>query len=70
MQNFNYHTHTNRCGHADNNMQDEDFVIELINKGFKKIAFTDHCPEKEIIDKRENMRMEYGQIEEYLNIFH
>lgn len=26
MQKFNYHTHTYRCGHADNNMYDEDFV--------------------------------------------
>ena len=32
MQNFNYHTHTYRCGHADDNMRDEDFVKELINK--------------------------------------
>lgn len=23
---INYHTHTKRCGHADNNMTDEDFV--------------------------------------------
>ena len=52
MQNFNYHTHTYRCGHADDTMSDEDFVKELIKKGFKKIAFTDHCPDKEGIDKR------------------
>lgn len=66
MQKFNYHTHTYRCGHADNNMSDEDFVKEFIKKGFKKIAFTHHCPEKQIIDKRNNMRMEYSQVEEYL----
>ena len=28
MQDFNYHTHTYRCGHADLSMDDEDFVIE------------------------------------------
>ena len=66
MQKFNYHTHTYRCGHADNNMMDEEYVKEFIKKGFKKIAFTDHCPEKQIIDKRSNMRMQYSQIEEYL----
>ena len=33
MQKFNYHTHTRRCGHADNNMSDEDFVKEFIKKG-------------------------------------
>ena len=34
--------------------------------GFKRIAFTDHCPEKNKIDKRKNMRMEYNQRKEYL----
>lgn len=66
MQKFNYHTHTYRCGHADNDMMDEEYVKEFISKGFKKIAFTDHCPEKQIIDKRSNIRMQYSQIEEYL----
>lgn len=67
MQKFNYHTHTYRCGHADNNMSDEDFVKFFIKKGFTKIAFTDHCPEKEMIDIRKNMRMSYSQKDEYLN---
>ena len=66
MQNFNYHTHTYRCGHADKNMMDEEYVREFIKKGFKKIAFTDHCPEKEMIDKRAHMRMDYSQISNYL----
>ena len=34
MQRFNYHTHTYRCGHADNNMSDEDFVKLFVKKGF------------------------------------
>lgn len=67
MQNFNYHTHTYRCGHADSTMSDEDFVKELINEGFKKIAFTDHCPDKNGIDSRTNMRMKYSEKDEYLN---
>lgn len=67
MQKFNYHTHTRRCGHADNNMEDEDFVKLLINKGFNKIAFTDHCPEKEEIDRRPKIRMQYSEKEDYLN---
>lgn len=66
MQNFNYHTHTYRCGHAQNDMKDEDVVKTFIEEGFDKIAFTDHCPEKEIIDKRKNMRMDYSQLDEYL----
>lgn len=66
MQKFNYHTHTYRCGHADKNMLDEEYVLEFINKGFKTIAFSDHCPQREIIDKRNNMRMKYSEMEEYL----
>lgn len=65
MQNFNYHTHTYRCGHADL-VEDEEYIKEYIKMGFKKIAFTDHCPEKNIIDDRENVRMKYEQRKEYL----
>lgn len=66
MQEFNYHTHTYRCGHADLDYTDEEYVKEYIKAGFKKIAFTDHCPEKIEIDKEPNVRMKYDQKEEYL----
>lgn len=66
MQNFNYHQHTYRCGHADMDMQDEDYIKEYIEMGFKKIAFTDHNPEKEKIDKRPNVRMQYSKRKDYL----
>ena len=66
MQNFNYHSHTYRCGHAEMNMSDEEYVKEYIKIGFKKMAFTDHCPEKNRIDKRPNMRMDYTEKDEYL----
>lgn len=46
MQKFNYHTHTYRCGHSDSDYTDEEYIIDLIRMGFKKMAFTDHCPEK------------------------
>ena len=65
MQNFNYHGHTYRCGHADLDMNDEDYVKEYIKLGIKKIAFTDHVPL--MLDKRPNMRMNYDQKEEYLS---
>lgn len=66
MQKFNYHQHTYRCGHADMDMQDEDYIKEYIKMGFKKIAFTDHNPEKEKIDERPNVRMEYSKRKDYL----
>ena len=66
MQNFNLHQHTYRCRHADLRMQDEDYVQEYIKIGLKKIAFTDHCPEKEVIDDRDFMRMDYSERIGYL----
>lgn len=36
MQKFNYHTHTYRCGHADLNYMDEDYIKDMIKMGFKK----------------------------------
>jgi len=67
MQNFNYHTHTYRCKHADDNLNDEDYVKLFIQEGFKKIAFTDHMPDKVGVDPRKHMRMDYSQKDEYLN---
>ena len=67
MQNFNYHTHTYRCLHADLDLSDEEYILDFIKMGFKKMAFTDHCPEKNIIDARPNIRMEYSQKSEYLD---
>ena len=37
---YNYHTHTFRCGHAYGT--DEEFVLEAINQGFRFIGFADH----------------------------
>ena len=67
MQKFNYHSHTYRCGHADLDMKDEEYIQEYIKMKFKKIAFTDHCPQKNEIDNRTNMRMKYTEKDEYLS---
>lgn len=66
MQNFNYHSHTYRCKHADLDMTDEEYVVNYIKMGFKKIAITDHCPEKNVIDARPRIRMDYNQRKEYM----
>ena len=65
MQKFNFHSHAYRCGHADFDYTDEEYVLDYIKQGFKRIAFTDHVPEKVIIDKRSHMRMGYEQRHEY-----
>jgi len=67
MQKFNYHSHTYRCGHAQFDMMDEEYVEEYIKMGFEKIAFTDHCPEEVIRDFRPGVRMDYSQKSEYIH---
>ncbi len=67
MQEFNLHSHTYRCGHSDIDMLDEEYVKEYIKMGLKKIAITEHYPQKNIIDNRKKIRMDYNQKEEYLN---
>ena len=66
MKKYNFHAHTYRCGHGDVTISDEEYVKEYIGQGFTHIAFTDHCPEKKVIDTREKTRMEYSQLDEYI----
>lgn len=68
-QDFNYHTHTQRCGHAEPDRTDEEFVKEAIRGGIKTLAFTDHIPFK-LRSKhkfRAKIRMDYAEVEEYLH---
>ncbi|MBR3295522.1 MAG: PHP domain-containing protein [Clostridia bacterium] len=66
LQDFNYHNHTYRCGHADDAMTDEDYVKEYIENGFKKMAFTDHVPHEHLVDPRKGVRMDISLKDEYL----
>lgn len=40
---FNYHTHTFRCGHAQN-VPDEAYILQAIDAGFSVLGFSDHTP--------------------------
>ena len=42
-QDFCFHIHTPRCGHAED-LTDREIVELFRSKGFKSIAFTDHAP--------------------------
>ena len=59
---YNYHTHTDRCGHATGD--DEQYVRAAILAGFKVIGFSDHIPFKNVIHPSE--RMNYDQLEDYI----
>lgn len=39
---FDYHTHHNRCGHADGTL--EDYIESAMRKGLKEIGLSDHSP--------------------------
>ena len=39
---YNYHTHTARCGHAVG--EDEEYVKRAIECGIKYMGFSDHAP--------------------------
>ena len=39
---FNYHTHTTRCHHAQG--EDREYVEAAIRKGLKTLGFSDHAP--------------------------
>ena len=66
MFEYNYHTHTARCGHAIGT--DEEYVKQAIQAGFKVLGFSDHAPYRNI--PRPFARMKWDDLEDYLNSIH
>ena len=62
MQNFNYHTHTYRCGHARGT--EEEMIEAAIQAGFKTIGISEHLAFEGWIDS--NSRPSMKSMEEYL----
>ena len=62
-QNFNIHTHTRRCGHANGN--DEQYVLAAIQAKFDILGFSDHIPYPNENDN--TSRMDDTQADDYLN---
>lgn len=63
----NYHSHTERCGHAWGT--DDEFVLAAIDAGFQVLGFSEHTPWPfadgyQEIDTRQRMRVE--ELEEYI----
>lgn len=57
----NFHTHTNRCGHAVGT--ELDYVNEAIKKGLSILGFSDHGP---FLDNRYGFRMDYTYLQSYI----
>ena len=66
IQDFCFHTHTERCGHAAKDTGDEEWVKHAIKGGIKKLAFTDHIPLQDGMNHKANSRMDIAEVESYL----
>lgn len=66
IQDFCFHTHTQRCGHGAKDTGDEEWVQNAIKGGIKKLAFTDHIPLPDGYNKTPKSRMDIAEVESYL----
>lgn len=61
----NYHTHTQRCGHAQGS--DEAYVLAAIEGGFDELGFSDHVPWPYASGfTHPGVRMTIGRLDEYI----
>lgn len=59
---YNYHTHTKRCGHAVG--EDVEYVLGAIANGYKVLGFSDHVMLKGY--SQPGIRGEYSQMDDYI----
>ena len=62
---YSYHTHTYRCGHACG--EDEDYILDAIKYGLKRLGMSDHIMLPKI--HQEGMRGDYHLLKDYLISF-
>ena len=62
---YNYHTHTSRCGHAEEAV-DEEYVAAARKAGIKTLGFSDHIPNTDAEFSNKESRMHISEVEEYL----
>lgn len=65
FQSFNYHTHTNRCGHAGI-ASDSEYVEYAKQVGITQLGFTDHVPVSELEYQDSDQRMHISDVDEYI----
>ena len=65
IQLFNFHTHTNRCGHSAPN-KDVDYVEAAIKKSMTAIGFTEHVPSTKFDYDEIDERMSLSDLDEYV----
>lgn len=66
MQNFNYHGHTSRCGHASS-VDEQAYVDAARDAGISRIGFSDHVPTSVLEDWQMGHRMHDSEVDEYIS---
>ena len=61
---YNFHTHTSRCGHATGN--DEEYVKNAAEAGIKYLGFSDHAPFVFPDGHEDNWRVPICRAEDYI----
>lgn len=64
-QNFNYHGHTSRCGHASS-AHESLYVLAAKNMGIKTIGFSDHVAFSPLEYWQQGKRMHISEVEGYI----
>ena len=65
VQTYNFHTHTNRCGHAEY-CTDLEILSNAKEVGITTIGFSEHIPNPPLILPDENSRMLSSELNDYL----
>lgn len=64
-QNYNFHTHTKRCGHAGI-YEDKEYVYYARINGITRLGFTDHSPLPNIEFTDQELRMISSDVDDYI----
>ncbi len=64
--NYNFHTHTYRCGHASYE-KEEEYINKFIKNGFKIVGFSDHMPLPKEEFPQEKSRMYINEKKDYIS---
>ncbi len=61
---YNYHTHTVRCGHASGT--EEEYIINAIKAGYKELGFSDHMMIRGY--SQPHMRGDFDTLKDYVDV--
>ena len=65
-QNFNYHGHTSRCGHASP-LEDSLYITAARNMGIERVGFSDHVPLSLLENWQQGQKMHISEVDDYIS---